>query len=284
MGILILLDKFIGQFGSFTTMMLSIAIHIMGVYYLYVLHPKAFIQKPTKIKSFLFALMGIGFGQAYNRQIKKAIAFLSMYPLILLIAGLFIWTKKEITDEIGDFAAIAILILIIVSAIDAVISARKASKIVINELRTKEVNKKRDYLFTYIEKGYSFALDTNILIHEPDLIVSLLNNKNGTINLSKIVFQELDGLKKNSDPVTRKRAQLSFDIIEEYQRQGALKLIEGAKSDEIRQFGLGSTPDERIIGTYIKAQNQGQKLLFISNDKGARIIARNIGLPVAEIS
>ena len=39
-----------------------------------------------------------------------------------------------------------------------------------------------------------------------------------------------------------------------------------------------------ILDVHIKEANKDGKIIFLSNDKGARIIARNAGLPVAEIA
>src|SRR5690606_16577429 len=115
------------------------------------------------------------------------------------------------------------------------------------------------------------------------LLVYILENEPVPLHVSMTVFKELDGLKKNKEPLTRKRAQFAFDIIEEYQRKGLIKLIETPSYNELRRRGLSDTPDDKIIGTYLNESHKGkQKLIFLSNDKGARIIARNSGLPVAE--
>ena len=84
--------------------------------------------------------------------------------------------------------------------------------------------------------------------------------------------------------MTRQRAQLAFDVIEAYQRKNLLSIMKTPKSDVLQKFGLGHSPDDKIIGTYLNEYKNGrQNIIFLSNDKGARIIARNAGLPVAEM-
>lgn len=40
----------------------------------------------------------------------------------------------------------------------------------------------------------------------------------------------------------------------------------------------------KIIGTYLREIDKGKEsLMFLSNDKGARIIARNVGMLIVEI-
>lgn len=57
-------------------------------------------------------------------------------------------------------------------------------------------------------------------MHESALLVYLLEHSSMDLYMSMMVFNELDGLKKNDNPETRQRAQFAFDVIEEYQREG----------------------------------------------------------------
>lgn len=82
----------------------------------------------------------------------------------------------------------------------------------------------------------------------------------------------LNGIKKNNSSLTRHKAQVAFDVIEAFQRKRKLHILKTPKTAAIRKFGLSGSPDEKIIGTYLKER-----------EKGARIIARNVGMPVVEI-
>lgn len=63
-----------------------------------------------------------------------------------------------------------------------------------------------------------------------------------------------------------------------------MHILKTPKTVEIRKYGLGGSPDEKIIGTYLHELKNGQEtLMFLSNDKGARILARNAGMPVVEM-
>jgi len=184
-----------------------------------------------------------------------------------------------ITEKGGTTVA-TLGILTIVSFIDAVISASSTQ----GRILGRELKEKVDKILQYQTDGFDFVVDTNILMHESELLIYLLEDESFEFTISIIVFNELDGLKKNDKLVTRKQAQVAFDIIEDYQCEGLLTILSEPESEVLRSYGLGWSPDDRIIGTYLSEfKNSRPNVIFLSNDKGARIIARNVGLPVANM-
>lgn len=182
-----------------------------------------------------------------------------------------------------DSVSTLVFVLFVLSAIEAGRSTKKAARQAVIDSRRKEVEKKAKAILHVKEMDYEFAVDTNILMHEPDLLLYLLEKSDLRLFMSMVVFTELDGLKKSENVVTRTQAQTAFDVIEEFQRRGKLELLQVPTNDELRKYGLGSSPDEKIIGTYMWARERHHpNLIFISNDKGARILARNAGMPIVE--
>ncbi|MFD1706894.1 PIN domain-containing protein [Siminovitchia sediminis] len=253
-------------------------IHAVVILYFWKVHHKIFKSRPIGTRSFILSLAGFGFGQAYNRQIIKAVIAAAIIPFLAVSY------KNGLLPETDTMAFIIFGVIVLIS-IDAGASAYSGQKRAERQYRTNEIMKKAQKVKKYGQGDHQFGVDTNILMHEPDLLVYLMEKEHFHLNMSMMVFSELDGLKKNDDPLTRRKAQLAFDIIEEFQQRGQLKILKTPKTDDIRKYGLGGSPDEKIIGTYMKERENGiPNLVFLSNDKGARIIARNVGMPVADIS
>ncbi|MCZ2256952.1 hypothetical protein KSU66_00450 [Sporosarcina sp. G11-34] len=102
--------------------------------------------------------------------------------------------------------------------------------------------------------------------------------------VSMVVFNELEELKNNEDPHTRQRAQDAFAIIEDYQKEESLHFLKTPNTHAIRTYKLGRSAEEEKIGSYIQElETARNKLLFLSNDKSARIIARSVDMPTAEM-
>lgn len=277
MGILFLI-KNLAPPGSSIYFIYFFSIHFLGILYFWKIHRKIFITKPSGGKAVFFGLIGFGFGQLYNLQPKKGLVFFILFAAFLMNASFWVIEFKETAYLLTGFG------LIVLPLIDAGLNAENAFQRLKASNRKNHLRKKIKAVLEYRQENYEFCIDTNILLHEPDLLVYILENEPVPLHVSMTVFKELDGLKKNKEPLTRKRAQFAFDIIEEYQRKGLIKLIETPSYNELRRKGLSDTPDDKIIGTYLNESHKGkQKLIFLSNDKGARIIARNSGLPVAEI-
>lgn len=254
-----------------------IGLHLLFMVYFAKVHGLIFRNmRQDGGKAVVLNLIGVGLGQAYNRQLIKGIVFLVIFLASVIALRIELYTKDE---YVWIFLGIYAILLI-----DAYRSSFKAERRSLIQSRTKELQTKSKALLQYRNQGHQFGVDTNILMHEPDLLVYLLEKESFDLYMSMMVFSELDGLKKNEDPVTRKKAQVAFDVIEEFQRRNKLYILKTPKTDDIRKYGLSGSPDEKIIGTYLRERDQGkEKLIFLSNDKGARIIARNVGMPVVEI-
>lgn len=131
----------------------------------------------------------------------------------------------------------------------------------------------------YRNSDYSIGLDTNILLKFPNVIETLSHIF--PFFISKQVFSELDKQKTNEDIGHLSRNALK--LIEELQLRGAN--IETAHVDASfldRQKLNPQSPDEKIIGSYLQEKNKGKNILFISEDRGARVIARQHGLRVID--
>lgn len=252
-----------------------VGLHLLGILYFGYVHGFLFRNRQQSGGfAAVLNLVGIGMGQAYNRQVVKGIIALLLFIVMIYV------NKEKMYDE--DKLVWIFLGFYILAMIDASWSATKAQKKLMIKSRNKQLQSKAKSLLKYPD--HKFAVDTNILMHEPDLLVYLLENENMDLYMSMMVFNELDGLKKNDNPLTRKKAQIAFDVIEEFQRRKKLHILKTPKTDAIRKFGLSGSPDEKIIGTYLlEKQKEHDKLMFLSNDKGARIIARNVGMPVVEL-
>lgn len=139
-------------------------------------------------------------------------------------------------------------------------------------------------LSTKLGSSYTFALDTNMLISTNGEILNEL--KNEEVLISKKVQDELDKLKNSSDRQVASSARSAFLSIETAFKNGQkIRIINYPMSTYISEKGLNpQIPDDVIVATYVKAVEDNQnKLIFISNDRGARITARNAGLEVLDM-
>lgn len=253
-----------------------ISVHLLLILYFVKVHPFIFKNRAfNDVRAFALGVVGVGLGQAYNGQLVKSIVFFTAFSILIFYG--------QVIDPNSDVVKYIAFGLLFLSAIEAGRSTKKAARTAVIDKRRKEVEKKAKVILDYKNMNHEFAVDTNILMHEPDMLLYLLAKSNLRLFMSMVVFTELDGLKKSENVVTRTQAQTAFDVIEEFQRRGNLQLLQVPKNDELRKYGLGSSPDEKIIGTYLwERERNHPSLLFISNDKGARILARNAGMPIVE--
>ena len=183
----------------------------------------------------------------------------------------------------GNWSVAPYIVFYIYTLIDVNSGSYKAAYKTLLGRRMREVKAQAKVVVAHQKNGKEFAIDTNILMHEPDLLIYLLEKTQIHLFVSQMVFNELDGLKKSTDRDTRRNAQMAFDVLEAYQKREQITFLKIPKTDAIRPYGLGGSPDEKIIGTYLQeAEKRDQGFVFLSNDKGARIIARNVGMPVVE--
>lgn len=277
MGLLFLIEDYTK--GNTTLyFMYYIVLHSIGIFYFLKIHRKIFKKHPSGGFAVFLSLVGMGYGQAYNRQYFKGLFFCISIGLSIL--GL----RQEFMEINLAVCGYIFIGLLLVSVIDAGLGSKSAQKRIKQSMQKQHFQARIDTVLQHNRNNQEFGVDTNILMHEPDLLVYLLEKESIPLNISMSVFNELEGLKKNENQLTRKRSQLAFDIIEEYQRKGQLKIIKTPSTEYLREKGLSGSPDDKIIGTYLmQFLSENQNIIFLSNDKGARIIARNVGLPVADI-
>ncbi|WP_077624491.1 PIN domain-containing protein [Sediminibacillus massiliensis] len=225
----------------------------------------------------LLSLLFPGFGQLALRQ--KLVGFLFMIGSACLLQTM-IYTESDASD----IWKLAVLFgPPIVSARFAYLSVSRTMRQINNQQKQEIAVLNYKLVEPGLQKGMIPALDTNILMHSALLLVAMHKDSNAHLLLSKQVFFELEGLKKSKDPVVRKRAQLGFDMIELFQSSNRLKMLDIPGESYRRKWKLSNTGDDKIIASYLRElENRKTPLGFLSNDKGARILARNAGLPIFE--
>ncbi|MDR1932167.1 MAG: PhoH family protein [Spirochaetales bacterium] len=131
----------------------------------------------------------------------------------------------------------------------------------------------------------TFVIDTNVLIHRPD---ALLSFRDSEIVIPLWVLEELDKLKAYSDERGRNaRHAVRFldDALRRGRPSGGVKLDNGsvlfialtyAKNSSI-DFSTDS-PDNKIILTAYDLQQKGKTVFFVSKDINARVKASSIGI------
>lgn len=107
------------------------------------------------------------------------------------------------------------------------------------------------------------SLDTNILIDNPEIIF----DKSRKFVISFTVIRELDKLKRNQD--LKRSAQNAINNIWAAYNDGSIEILNIPTS-------LGDSPDEKII-----QDTKDNKSSILSNDIGARIIAKAVGVDIS---
>ena len=131
----------------------------------------------------------------------------------------------------------------------------------------------------------TFVIDTNVLIHRPD---ALLSFRNSEIVIPLWVLEELDKLKAYSDERGR-NARHAVRFLDEAFRRG--RPNEGVKLDNGSILSIALTyakkpsidfspdsPDNKIILTAYDLQQKGKTVFFVSKDINARVKAASIGI------
>lgn len=263
-------------FGNYAGMWFAmISLHILGILYFGFIHGFIFKEGPRRGGiAGLMSVIGVGIGQAYNRQVKKAIVYLCVY-----LISMFIF-QQDVLNEI--LSGLVILGIVIFSMLDAGFWAAKLEERRQIKSRWNEIESSAPA--DYRENDYELAIDTNVFMDEPDLLAYLLEEESMDLYVSMMVFNELEDLKNNENPLTIQKAEIALDIIEDYLKEDRLYLLKTPNTHAIRKYRLGESAAEEIIGSYIQELETGRnKLLFLSNDKGARIIARSVDMPTAEM-
>lgn len=223
-------------------------------------------------KSVWLAIIFAGAPQLVSNQWKQG-------TIIYMVCLLWIFNAKALGFEAHQ-SFLGAAILTFVSAIMAYMTVDGLNEKKFNETYQKEAVAKYQKTVPLLKQGIVPALDTNILMHDLLMLVAYLRDTNAPLVISKQVFNELDGLKKGTGE-TRKRAQLAFDLLESFQEHGRLKLLDIPNRTKLEKFQLSNSADDKIIGSYLMdIQRNNSKLAFLSNDKGARIIARQVNMPI----
>ena len=121
-------------------------------------------------------------------------------------------------------------------------------------------------------------VDTNIFLTNPYLLDFI--PKNATIIVPKRVFEELDGLKKNTD--CRDNAQQSIRNIGEYYNDNKVILSESYLNLLPREYDR-SKSDNHILSIAKKHIQDGDQLILLTNDKGLKIKATAEDIVVLDI-
>ncbi len=135
----------------------------------------------------------------------------------------------------------------------------------------------------------TFVIDTNVLIHRPDAILSFRDQE---VVIPMWVLEELDRLKTFSDERGR-NARQAIRFLESAGRPGNLsagvKIENGSilrvvstLPDEIPNDFLQDKADNKIILTAWQIQQSGGTVFFVSKDINARVKAAALGLKAVD--
>jgi len=134
-----------------------------------------------------------------------------------------------------------------------------------------------------------FVIDTNVLIHNPESILSFRDNE---IVIPLQVLEELDNLKTYADQ-RAKTARDAIRFLDSVSRRGDLhdgvKLENGsvlrvslAQSDKTPKGFDTTKPDNRIILCAAAIKESGRQVFFVSKDINARVKATALGVKAVD--
>ncbi len=134
-----------------------------------------------------------------------------------------------------------------------------------------------------------FVLDTNVLLHNSESIVSFADN---IVVLPMTVIEELDRFKSHNDELGRNARKVirTLDCLRNKGRLGkGVDLENGGilmiflEKDKIVDIGMDmSVPDNRILAVAYTLHQQGNKVIFVSKDINARLKADALGIEVMD--
>lgn len=135
----------------------------------------------------------------------------------------------------------------------------------------------------------SFILDTNVLIHNPEAILSFRDNE---IVIPVQVLEELDKLKAYPDQ-RGKAAREAIRFIDSVSRSGTLhdgvrldngsvlRVALGPSGQAIEGLDMEKNDNKIILVAYV-AQQAGKRVFFVSKDINARVKAQALGLKTVD--
>lgn len=134
----------------------------------------------------------------------------------------------------------------------------------------------------YLHMNYLISVDTNALMDEKSIVMihEFLKRFQTPIYISRVVLNELDGLKNTRQGNRGYKARRAINLIETYQEQRKLKLVHYPPVDFLKENNLAvEKNDEHIIGSYLyKQKTTNEKLVLFSNDRLVRVLAKELGL------
>ena len=125
-----------------------------------------------------------------------------------------------------------------------------------------------------------FVLDTNVLLHNSDAIVSFADN---IVVLPITVIEELDRFKSFNDELGRNARNVirSLDCLRnkgklgkgvDLENGGVLKIF--LEKDKVVDIGMNmNVPDNRILAVAYTLFQQGNRVIFVSKDINSRLKA-----------
>jgi len=134
-----------------------------------------------------------------------------------------------------------------------------------------------------------FVLDTNVLLHNAESIVSFADN---TVVLPMSVIEELDKFKSHNDELGR-NARRVIRTLDGLRAKGSLSKGVGLENGGMLMIypekgkcvdpGLDmSVPDNRILAVAYTLLKQNEKVIFVSKDINARLKADALGIGVMD--
>jgi PhoH-like ATPase len=135
----------------------------------------------------------------------------------------------------------------------------------------------------------TFVIDTNVLIHKPDAILSFRDNE---VVIPLWVLEELDNLKtaggekgRNARSAVRfldemgKRGTLSEGVMMD---NGSILRVELSYDNKIPLGFNVEKPDNKILLTAVSLHHEGKQVFFVSKDINARVKAIALGLKAVD--
>lgn len=146
------------------------------------------------------------------------------------------------------------------------------------DLLKKQIFNKVSPIMIYDEAQYEVCLDTNVLLNNYEELSYLLHSNGVKINISRAVYDEIDRLRRSKKKRRREKAQRAFALLETYQKHHLLEIMNIPTEEEMLKLEMSENDIDLIIGTYQLEMLKGRSIAFLSNDKGARILARQVGI------
>mgnify|MGYP001377246677 CR=1 FL=1 len=266
------LDSYLDGLSPLLEILVNVVVWALIICLFYGLNKLLKERRRIGIIALILGILAPGSGFAYSAAFKRAWAVL----VLLIISLLLVYFNQD-----KDLYTYVYAIIFFGQAILSATYAERAQK----ALRKKKYDNNQKAmenayfqdLQPYIQTGHHLAVDTNFLMHFHEVLIRIFKETNIHLFLHPTVFGELEGLKKNNNRTVRADAQIAFDIIEMYQKANRMQWTR-----KQMQGGNFSSADQRIVTGVLSEIKRGVKLVFASHDKGARILARSLQIPVID--